>query len=162
MSTLKKEPAALKLADIRIQKLQAEHPEMFRPAPLPKIDLREFQKELLAKQLDARVGQGARAQKLLKWKLKSRRKFRVKQVAVADCKVLDTQRDSTGEKLYFELSNGQCIRADRYFPTVRIDGIKANKKDWKRFAGKRRQNKFLRQLAAVESEKNAARKEGSK
>lgn len=157
MSTLKKEPAALKLADIRVQKLLAEHPEMFSNKPREKIDLRELQTKLHREAQEAKSPAARRARKIAKFKAAWRFRTRVKAPTLAGCSVIDTQK-SDG-KLYFELSNGQCVRADRFFPSVRSDSDAGtvNKADWRRFTGKRRQNVHLRRLVLAEVEKNANR-----
>ena len=38
---------------------------------------------------------------------------RVRQNSVGDCSIGDTRKSSDGTRLYFELSNGQAVRADR-------------------------------------------------
>ena len=158
MSTLKKEPAALKLADIRVQKLLAERPEIFADKPCEKIDLREFQTDLHRKAQEQKSPAARRARKIAKFKQAYRHRTRVKSPTLAGCTVIDTQKSVAG-KLYFELSNGQCVRADRYFPSVRSDSDAGtvNKKDWRRFTGRRRQNVHVRKLILAEVEKNANR-----
>lgn len=72
------------------------------------IDLREFQSALYKHQRAERVIGASREA------LKSRRRLfrlRVRRPRVQDLKVVDTQR--MGGRLYFELSNGQVVRADR-------------------------------------------------
>jgi hypothetical protein len=157
MSTLKKESAPLKLRDIRIQKLLAERPEIFRPAQLPKVDLRELQTELLKKQTDERLGEGLKTRNKQYSRFRFRRANPVKQLPLIECRVIDTQKSFDGSRLYFELSNGQCVRADRFFPAALESRWRFNKKDVKRFYSKRRKNEILRDLIASEIAKNANR-----
>jgi hypothetical protein len=140
MPTIQKESAPLKLRDIRIQKLLAERPEIFRPAPLPKIDLREFQTQLLKKQLDERLGEGLKARNKNRRRERFRRRNPVKQLPLIECRVIDTRKSFDGSRLYFELSNGQCVRADRIAH------------DYSKTA-----NVILRNLVTAEIEKNANR-----
>ena len=157
MPTIQKESAPLKLRDIRIQKLLAERPEIFRPAPLPRIDLRDFQKVLLEKQTDERIGEGLKARNKRLRSFRFRRANPVKQLPLVECRVIDTRKSFDGSRLYFELSNGQCVRADRFFPAAFESGWRFNKKDVKRFYSKRRKNEILRDLIASEIAKNANR-----
>lgn len=157
MPTIQKESAPLKLRDIRIQKLLAERPEIFRPASLPKIDLRDFQKVLLEKQTDERIGEGLKARNKRLRSFRFRRANPVKQLPIIECRVIDTQKSFDGSRLYFELSNGQCVRADRFFPAAFESRWRFNKKDVKRFYSKRRKNEILRDLIASEIAKNANR-----
>jgi hypothetical protein len=157
MPTIQKEPAPLKLRDIRIQKLLAERPEIFRPAPLPKVDLQEFQTQLLKKQTDERIGEGLRARNKRLRSFCFRRANPVKQLPLIECRVIDTRKSFDGSRLYFELSNGQCVRADRFFPAAFESGWRFNKNDVKRFYSKRRKNEILRDLIASEIAKNADR-----
>lgn len=157
MSTLKKEPAALKLADIRVQKLLAERPEIFADKPREKIDLREFQIRLHNEALDRKDPAAHRARRIAKFKQQYRHRTRVKSPTLAGCSVIDTQKSVAG-KLYFELSNGQCVRADRYFPEVRMNGDRANKKDLRRLTH-RRKSVLIGQIIEKEVNKNANREQ---
>jgi len=134
MPTIERQP--LKRADIIVEKLQAEAPQLFKEAPRTKIDLRDFQTKLYSDQRIARSASTSRKNKIALWKQKYRLRTKVKNVTVADCKVLDTRTDASGKKLYFELSNGQCIRADKAL---------------------RGRNPLLQAIAAAEIEANANR-----
>lgn len=72
-----------------------------------RLDLRDFQTRLLAEQRKHRANL-AKAKKF-----KTLRRQKVKQLPIADCKVIDTRTDQARSRLYYELSNGQVVRADR-------------------------------------------------
>jgi hypothetical protein len=124
---------SIKLADIRIEKLQAERPELFVYKPKP-INFLEFSKTKLKEQQDQRRGQGSRAAKIVRWKLNYRFKNRARQPPLGECRIVDTRRDSSGKHLYFELSNGQCIRPDKFIRSgsnpvlaaLALNGVQAN------------------------------------
>jgi hypothetical protein len=138
MSTIERQ--SLKRADIIVEKLQAEQPQLFQEAPRTKIDLRELQTQLAKNQAAARSASASRTAKLATWKYKYRLRNRAINPVVSDCRIVDTRTDASGKKLFFELSNGQCIRADK--------ALKSS-------------NLVIRGLAAAEIEANANRKEAA-
>jgi hypothetical protein len=156
MSSTKKNSKSLQ--QIRLEKLRAEHPEMFSVTGLPRLDLRAFQKFLLTEQRKHRLIGMDRVLARMRAK---KHAIRVRQPAVADCRVTDTRKDSSGKKLYFELSNGQAIRADRAEDrglkiTTRKDGSgwDASFKKGRRYLPLQ---PLLSQIAIAEIEKNASR-----
>lgn len=120
-------------------------------------DLRSIQTTLYSLQQKARVSTKRQASKkriaLLRYRA------RVKNQAVAECKVVDTRTDSNG-RLYFELSNGQAVRADKAAHrtgkwTHRFsDGSKTQ---FSHAIDPKISNPLLRVLISEEVEKNAAR-----
>ncbi len=70
------------------------------------IDLREFQGELYRRQRAARTSGFAQS---VARSRKRRHRLRVRQPAIKDCNVIEVSKD----KKYFELSNGQRVRAER-------------------------------------------------
>lgn len=77
---------------------------------LAPLDLREFQGELYRKQYAARTSGFARETRKLEVN-KYRR--RVRHDVVANQKIVHTGTDLAKTRLYFELGNGQIVRADR-------------------------------------------------
>lgn len=116
-----------------------------RRAPL---DLREFQTKLLAMQRKYRFGGQVRE---LRKHEANRRRIRVRQSTVGECSILDTRHDFSKQTLYFELSNGQAVRADRAAPRPWVQGRRALPL----------QNLALQKRIVAEVEKNAARIESN-
>jgi hypothetical protein len=114
------ERPALKLTDILVEKLQAESPELFQEPARPKIDLRELQAQLLQDQRAARAASKSSRTKYAARLNKHRVRNRLPAPVVADCRVADTRTDASGKKLYFELSNGQCVRADKALKSTNL------------------------------------------
>lgn len=75
-----------------------------------RLDLREFSRRLFARQWASRTSGLERALRRIR---DNKYRMRVRQPAVADCRVVDTRADDGRRHLYFELSNGQVVRADR-------------------------------------------------
>lgn len=128
-----------------------------------RLDLREFQTRLYKQQRHARTA-GREFERSVAKLNAARRAKRVRMPAVGDLKVVDTRRSHDNNRLYFELGNGQCVRADRAadravrtheaapgeFPTFTI--LKGRRKaPFKNFR--------LRGIVANEVEKNAVRGE---
>ncbi len=114
-----------------------------------KLDLREFQGELYRIQRAKRlVNREAGLRKSATRRFRSR----VRLPLLPQCKVLDTRTDSRG-KLYFELENGQAIRADHVVPHFRKSGNRAGYVPLAKI-----QNPVIQQLVTAEIERNAARK----
>lgn len=118
-----------------------------------RLDLRDFQTRLLAEQRKHRTNL-AKAKRF-----KTLRRQKVKQLPVADCKVIDTRTDQARSRLYYELSNGQVVRADRAedrairFPVGGGYLVKIRK-------GRRKapfKNRLIRAAVAEETLKNANR-----
>ena len=135
----------LKLADIRIQNLQAERPELFQEPKNEKIDLREFQTKMYAEQRTARIeGSKLSARKKLltffRWKNRTRRTLAL------NCLIVDTGKNKANDKLYFELSNGQVVCANRFNTFTRLNENRINKKDLHRFESRRRKNEILHSI----------------
>ena len=145
MSHQKEEVPPLKLADIRIQKLQAEQPELFQ-APKPEtIDLRALQTKRYQEQRTARIegSKEAARRKLItffRWKNRSRRTLAL------NCLIVDTGKNKASDKLYFELSNGQVVCANRFNTFTRLNENRINKKDLHRFESRRRKNEILHSI----------------
>jgi hypothetical protein len=106
---------------------------------LKPVDLREFHGELFRVQRAKRTVNADRV-----FRRAAIRKFRnrVRLPLLPDCRVIDTRKDSRGQ-LFFELSNGQAVRADKA-------------------AGRRERspkisNPILRDLIVAEIERNALR-----
>lgn len=96
-----------------------------------KIDLRVLQTELYKIQRRDRL---SNLPAIVNRARTIRHRGRPRQLLIGDCRVIDTGRDSSGERLYFELSNGQVVRAGTHF-----------------------KNPLLQKLVNAEVEKNAAR-----
>ncbi len=124
------------------------------------LDLREFQTDLLKVQRIARKPETREQRRSARLR---RTSLRIKQPAVADCKVVDTRTDAARSRLYFELSNGQVVRANRAADrgiSARPDG--SSRVGLRRFIrkGKRKapfKNGLIREKVAAEVLKNAAR-----
>jgi hypothetical protein len=120
-------------------------------------DLRSIQTSLYNLQQKARVSTKRQASKkriaLLRYRA------RVKNPAVADCKVVDTRMDCNG-RLFFELSNGQAVRADKaaHREGKRTITLPCSTKLASTYAiDPKITNPLLRVLISEEVEKNAAR-----
>lgn len=100
-----------------------------------KLDLRAFQTELYKFQRRERLSAGFR--RMVNASRAHHHRVRVRQNVLADCKVVDTAKDSAGKSLYFELSNGQVVSAARVVQKSR--------------------NPVLQRIVAAEIEKNALR-----
>lgn len=83
-----------------------------------KIDLREFQSALLQVQRRNRLARPSRAEARAR-----RHRLRVRQLPVAECKVIDTRTDQARSRMYFELSNGQVVRAGRPFKNALLQDL---------------------------------------
>ena len=118
-----------------------------------RLDLRDFQTRLLAEQRKHRTNL-AKAKKF-----KLLRRAKVKNLAIADCKVVDTRTDQARSRLYYELSNGQVVRADR--ATDRAIRFPEGGGFLMKFRKGRRKapfkNRLVRATVAEETLKNAAR-----
>lgn len=101
------------LRQIRLEKLRAEHPELFTPSGNLKrtpLDLRKFQTSLLAEQRAARSPH-LRPSVLARHD-RRRHALRDRPPLPADAKAISAKVDKQG-RLYFTLGNGQRVRADR-------------------------------------------------
>lgn len=74
------------------------------------LDLREFQGELYKQQRAHRTSGYAQAIRKMQ---AAKHRRRVRQNSLGDCSIGDTRKSSDNVTLYFELSNGQAVRADR-------------------------------------------------
>jgi hypothetical protein len=124
-----------------------------------RLDLRDFQTRLLAEQRKHRASI-AKAKRF-----KTLRRQKVKQQPIADCTVIDTRTDQARSRLYYELSNGQVVRADRAADRgVRFHPDIANAKPNERLMtvlkGRRKapfKNRLIRTKVTEETLKNANR-----
>jgi hypothetical protein len=84
------------------------------------VDLRELQRGLYRQQRAARLSGYAQAVKKMK---AARHRRRVRQDVLARQKVVDTRKSHDGKWLYFELGNGQAVRADRVLLRTVKEGL---------------------------------------
>jgi hypothetical protein len=115
---------------------------------LKPLDLREVQGELYRVQRAVRVVNRAAVQRK---SLKLRHRARVRLPLLPECKVLDTRKDSRG-RLYFELDNGQAIRADKAAGILRKKNTQFPRAEQPKI-----QNPVIRKLVVSEVERNALR-----
>jgi hypothetical protein len=153
----------LSLSTIRKQKYLAEHPEARVATGLPRLDLRAFQTKLYRQQRAFRLG--AEQERKMRAHERNRHRIRVRLPLLnKDSKPIDTATDAARGRLYFELPQGQVVRADRILGTRGlhagengIQKIGRHKATLRRFL-RHRSNPLLVTITRAAVEANAQRK----
>lgn len=118
------------------------------------LDLREFQKTLYKSQRQQRLDAPIRRELAAYDRRKHRIRIRLPRAFEGNA-VVDTRTDKAKNRLYFELANGQSVRADRILGT-RGKSFSNNNSAWRRFKN-HTSNQLLVNIVLRETEKNAAR-----